>query len=307
MTLASIAVGLDTSHTSHAAFAWAAAAAASATARLQAIAVWTSPVVSTYHGTGPSTEDLIRRARSAISSAVTAAEPVVDVDSVVVHGSPGPSLTAEASGADLLVVGRSNRPFDTPAAFGEVLVGSTARYCVNHAAIPVAVIPQAAVWVERPHVVLGIDGSPTSLAALRWAATTLAPSATIHAVHAMVHPCGVDEVPLDYELLDPIVAESTAQLERLVNAHTCGTNRTIRSHVIIGSALDILIDPGFAFDMVVLGEHGETAATAGVIGSVADYTLRHASVPLIVVPASAALAGPADDAEVSKITTSTQP
>ena len=286
MALTTISVGLDGTSTSRDAFGWALGASDATGAHLRAIQVWTTPVVSTYRGTGPSTEDLIRQARSIISSTVAASNAGSHVDSVIVHGSPGPCLTAEASSADLLVVGRSNGDFETPAEFGEVLVGSTARYCVNHAAVPVAVIPTGSSWTEAPHVVVGIDGSATSLAALRWAVTSLPADATIHAVHAMIHPSDTGETPIDYELLDPIVTANETQLKNLVNNEVGGSDVSIRSHVIIGSALDILIDPGFSYDMVILGEHGETMAVEGVIGSVADHTLRNAPVPLIVVPSA---------------------
>ena len=286
MPFTSISVGLDGTSTSYDALAWAAGFAEIHGARLRAIQVWTAPVVTTYRGTGPSTEELIRKARAIINSAVAATNPGSCVDSVIVHGSPGPCLTAEAEEADLLVVGRSKGAFDTPTPFGEVLVGSTARYCVNHAAVPVAVIPAGSAWIDAPHAVIGIDGSSTSLAALRWAATSLPGDATIHAVHAMIHPDGAGEIPIDYELLDPIVSENETQLRQLVATELKGLDRPVRCHVIIGSALDILIDPGFHYDLVILGEHGETAAVPGVIGSVADHTLRNAPVPLIVVPSA---------------------
>lgn len=286
MAFTSISVGLDGSSTSRDALAWATGLAEVDGARLRAIQVWTAPVVTTYRGTGPSTEDLIRNARDIINSAVSATNASSSVDSVIVHGSPGPCLTAEATEADLLVVGRSARAFDTPTPFGEVLVGSTARYCVNHAAVPVAVIPAGSVWTDAPHVVVGIDGSATSLAALRWAAISLPADATIHAVHAMIHPDGTGATPIDYELLDPIIVANETQLRHVVTTELDGLDRPVRCHVIIGSALDILIDPGFHYDLVVLGEHGETAAVAGVIGSVADHTLRNAPGPLIVVPSA---------------------
>lgn len=286
MPLTKISVGLDGTSTSRDALAWAVGAAGVANAHLRAIQVWTAPVVNTYRGSGPSTEELISDARAIISSSVSATEASDVVDSVIVHGAPGPCLTAEAADADLLVIGRSNRAFDTPTTFGEVLVGSTARYCVNHAAVPVAVIPAGSSWVAAPHVVVGIDGSATSLAALRWAAESMPEDATIHAVHAMIHPGDAGEIPMDYELLDPIVAANEAQLQHLVAAETAGVDIAVRCHVIIGSAFDILIDPGFQYDLVILGEHGETAAVEGVLGSVADHTLRHAPVPLIVVPSA---------------------
>ena len=286
MALTNLSVGLDGTSISRDALAWAVGAAGVANAHLRAIQVWTAPVVNTYRGTGPSTEELIQHARAIISSSVSATETSDVVDSVIVHGAPGPCLTAEATDADLLVIGRSNRAFDTPTTFGEVLVGSTTRYCVNHAAVPVAVIPAGSRWMAAPHVVVGVDGSATSLAALRWAANSLPADATIHAVHAMVHPGDAGEIPMDYELLDPIIAANRTQLQQLVAAETDGCAMPVRCHVIIGSALDILIDLGFHYDLVILGEHGETAAVEGVLGSVADHTLRHAPVPLIVVPSA---------------------
>ena len=284
MAISTVSVGLDGSAASHDALAWAAGAAASVSARLRAINVWTTPVVNTYRGSGDSTQALIDNARSLIRSAIAETNVPMAVDSVILHGAPGPSLTAEARDDDLLVLGRSGRSLDPPSKFGEVFVGSAVRYCVDHVSVPVAVIPAGSTWTTAPRVVVGIDGSAPSYAALRWAAEALPPDAIIHVVHAMIHPSDHGETPIDYELLDPVVQAAQTELERQVNEALVGSTRQVRSHVIVGSALDILLDPGFDFDMIVLGEHGETAAPDAGIGSVADHTMRNAGVPLIVIP-----------------------
>jgi nucleotide-binding universal stress UspA family protein len=94
------------------------------------------------------------------------------VSPIAVPGSAGRALLDTATGADLLVVGARGRG----ALRG--LLGSVSHQCVHHAACPVVVVPggeavpSAASW-ER--VVVGVDGSDASAAALRWALEEAAP------------------------------------------------------------------------------------------------------------------------------------
>ena len=289
MALRTIAVGIDGSAPATTALAWAAGLAGSTEGSLQVLHVWQTPFICTHPWSAPSAEEATQHARSVIRSTISAAGVTGHVESIVLRGAFGPSLTAASANADLLVVGRTGEGLvEHKPEFGEVMAGSTARYCANHAASPVAAINEEARWVDAPQVVIGIDGSPASLEALRWATQELPADASIHAVHAVSMPDPELGTPIDAELLDPVVATHHIELRRLVNATVApsfvASGRSVHTHVVLGYAQDALTEPGFKCDLIVVGEHGETAAAAGVLGSVADHTLRYAAVPIIIVP-----------------------
>jgi nucleotide-binding universal stress UspA family protein len=289
MALQTIAVGIDGSAPATTALAWGAGLAGSTDASLQVLHVWQTPFICTHPWSAPSTEEATQHARSVVRSTISAAGVTGHVESVVLRGAFGPSLTAASATADLLVVGRTGQGLvEHKPEFGEVMAGSTARYCANHAASPVAAINEGALWVDAPEVVIGIDGSPASLEALRWATQELPANTSLHAVHAVSIPDLGLGAPIDSELLDPVVATHHNELRRLVDANVASSfaasGRSVRTHVVLGYAQDALTEPGFVCDLIVVGEHGETAAAAGVLGSVADHTLRYATVPIIIVP-----------------------
>ena len=152
-----------------------------------------------------------------------------------------------------------------------------------------AAIPDTARWIDSPLVVVGVDGSTASLAALRWASRRLPATATIHAIRAVEQSNNSEVVPIDYESLDPIVDAFHRELDRwvseAVDARFAESGRTVTTHIIYGYARDALLSPGFHPDMIVVGEHGDTSPEH-VLGSVSNHTLRNTSVPVVVIPAA---------------------
>ncbi len=87
----------------------------------------------------------------------------IDVTPMLVEGEPAPVLTQVATGADLLVVG--SRGY---AGFTGRVLGSVSQRCIESATCPVVVVPHDAKPRTRT-IVVGVDGSKPSCAALRWA------------------------------------------------------------------------------------------------------------------------------------------
>lgn len=292
MTIRDIAVGIDGSGTADDTLGWAIGLASAANATVHAVHAWAVPYGCTYPGLTPSSDALQRRASTIVQETVARVAPDEHIESVVVEGVAGHALITHAQAADLLAIGRTgaNLVIYSPH-FGLTAVGGTARYCANHATSVIAAVPPGSSWVDAPNVVVGVDGSPTSLAALRWATRELPQDATIHAVSAVRMPTAEFGVPVDAEMLDPIVELYRQELARQVRENTepafISADRAVQLHTIVGHAEDALIDPGFPCDLIVIGEHGQTAAASGVLGSIADHTMRSAPVPLIIVPLSA--------------------
>lgn len=117
---------------------------------------------------GGSREVLLRSARKELAAAAAVADqaaPGMVVEQQLVVGFPVPVLQAEATRAQLVVLGHRGL-----GGFTGLLVGSVAVALAAHAACPVIVVRGSGLDApsEGP-VVVGVDGSPTSEAAIAFA------------------------------------------------------------------------------------------------------------------------------------------
>jgi nucleotide-binding universal stress UspA family protein len=102
------------------------------------------------------------------------------VDSLVVDGDPNGLLDAAARDADLLVVGTRGA-----GGFAHLHLGSVAHHFAHHTQVPLAIVPTSAADHQVGRIVVGVDGSAGSAAAVAFCAT-LAPllGARLVAVYA---------------------------------------------------------------------------------------------------------------------------
>jgi nucleotide-binding universal stress UspA family protein len=134
-----IVVGVDGSPESLGAFRWALAEARLRGAELQAVYVWSIPIIPgrelgpTYI---PPVDDLRAEAKQVLD-AVVAAEPAegVLVTPVVVEGNPADMLVEAGREADLLVVGSRGH-----GGFAGLLLGSVSAQLAHHAACPLVIV-----------------------------------------------------------------------------------------------------------------------------------------------------------------------
>ena len=146
-------------------------------------------------------------------------------------------------------------------------------------------------------IVVGVDGSPGSLAALRFAlAEARLRDATLVAVHAWVFPLVEAPEPFLLELPGPQVdtlAQVTAAValqseERLVRAlqevapEADGVE--VERRVTEGNAAAVLIEASKDADLVVVGSRGLGGFSRLLLGSVSRQCVSHASCPVVVVP-----------------------
>lgn len=285
MTSTTIIVGIDGSPSAAAALAFATDFGRTTDASIVAIHCRQTPSGCTYPGAAWTPDEAAGEGHRLLDNALEASGATGEVRTEVRHGNPWTVLCAESQDCDLVVIGSTGVATDRGPRDQPVL-GSTAQWLVERAGAPAVVVPLGATWVGDPTVVVGVDGSATSIDALRWALTSLPDSATIRVVQSVAVPATAD-VPAGSELLDPLVDGYRTDLEALVAETTADSGsgrRTPSSHVVLGEAHDALLDPGFAVDVIVMGRHGTTAESAKAIGSVSDHTLRHATVPVVIVP-----------------------
>ncbi len=136
-------------------------------------------------------------------------------------------------------------------------------------------------------VVVGVDGSESSLRALRWAAAHATmmrvPLAVVTAWNFPEHaaPLGiVAQVPWQDELL----VQARAKLDEIVTA-TLGAERPelVEAEVIRGNAAAVLLEEAATTDLLVVGSKGRGAFSELLLGSVSERCVRHARCPVVVI------------------------
>jgi len=133
-------------------------------------------------------------------------------------------------------------------------------------------------------LVVGVDGSPDSLAALRWAAAAAGPAGTVVVVHGF---SAGDELVL--EALQSDSARRRRQIGELMAggwaAVAAATGSTVRSEVHDGEAEHVLLEVAgrTGADAVVVGAHGRRPAVPRSLGHRVAALVRHTDRPLVVV------------------------
>lgn len=282
MTESTIVVGIDGSPAADHALSWARAFASPRGATVRAVMTWEVPayMISTVP-LGPMTSpvEIVKdAARDTLDAAVKRAEGGPGpITTVLRHGPAVPTLLAEVAehDAELVVVGtRGLGPVR------RVLLGSVSARVARDATCPVAVVPLGAPVGATGPIVVGVDGSAGSVAALRWAARTT--DGTIHAVHVMEYPFGPEYAveglefhgheAFGHEVVDRTVAEAL------------GERPDVTTGVTSGDARDVLTQVATTLraSAIVVGVRGGSGLAG--LGSVATSVASHADVAVVVVP-----------------------
>jgi nucleotide-binding universal stress UspA family protein len=168
-----ILVGVDGSAGSETALRWACNEAALRPATVTALTAWSADgrPRRVYHlAVHADPSGFTDAARTLLDTTIVRVHddyPDAAVTPVVRRAEPVAALLEMAAQADMVVVGARG-----DSAMRRLLVGSTSQGVVHHCTVPVIVareVRRPGVPETRP-VVVGVDGSTTSFAALRWAA-----------------------------------------------------------------------------------------------------------------------------------------
>ena len=129
---------------------------------------------------------------------------------------------------------------------------------------------------------VGVDGSPASRAALRWAIHHAREGDSITLVYVWEPSAAMVDVGL-CEPDDDAAARGLAHRE-LVRAELLLTDSgvTLRTEVIRGDPRHCLVD--LDTDLLVVGGGGHGAVAGRLLGSVSSYVTRHSRGPVVVVP-----------------------
>ncbi|MEW2133786.1 universal stress protein [Streptomyces sp. NPDC005435] len=140
--------------------------------------------------------------------------------------------------------------------------------------------------VSRPRVVVGVDGSPSSYAALRWA---------VHyagLLGGVVETVTVWELPGLYGWSAPAVdmdvdAEEARDRMRGELTEVLGGDAfdTVQMHLVHGNAPDVLLRASEGAAALVVGSRGRGGFARALLGSVSQHLSHHATCPVVIVRA----------------------
>ena len=143
-------------------------------------------------------------------------------------------------------------------------------------------------------IVVGVDGSDTSRAALLWAADEARlRTARLVAVHAWsfipaqpIGDPGMLAIPTG-DLTGQLSAESEAARAVLADAVAevleGAPGIEVEQRLVEGDPGDALVAESKTAELVVVGSHGRSGLKAALLGSVSRHVVSHAACPVVVV------------------------
>jgi nucleotide-binding universal stress UspA family protein len=292
MTTDAILVGVDGSTGSEGALRWAVREARLRPGRVTALFGWRTAgnrhgafrgAVHTGHATRADRTDPAQAAAAALDRAVTDVVGPGGQDAVnqmVVEADPVEALLRHAGTAEMIVVGAGHGPAH------RMLVGPVSQGVMDHARVPIVVVRGAVAPVgeqdSRP-VVVGIDGSPSSLATLTWAVTEAhARGVQLRVVHAW-DGGGVIPPDLVASLQQSLISQAQRALDAAVGD---GARATANVDAVITRdppVLALLRDAGDA-QLLVVGGRRRAGLADLALGSVSHQCVLRATCPVAVVP-----------------------
>ena len=284
-----IVVGVDGSSPAAHALHAAARMAGLLGARIEAVFAYTLPPAYT-----PllvvSSDDMHATAREALREAVNDAFPdgaPTGTTLVAVPSNPAHAIMSRAHDAALVVVGSRGHGGIT-----NLLLGSVAAKVVEHAPCPVLVVRPDTHLDLTPsrRVVVGVDGSPGSIAALRWAADLAGRTGSGLDAVMTFEPPVVYGYPV--RLSPPNGLTEKDYLERLegIIADVFGAARPpgLRLFAEQGYADERLVEHARAAELLVVGSRGLGGFAGLLLGSTSARCVQHSPCPVVVVHSAAA-------------------
>ncbi|WP_231861142.1 MULTISPECIES: universal stress protein [Frankia] len=305
-------MGVDGSRDADAALRWAAGEAWLRGDRLEAILAWTADdcpreVLDRAYAPGPHTVEgtALALLRECVQRTRDPRRPV-PVTERAVYADPVEALLSAGAGADMIVVG-----YRGTSRLRRYLVGSVAAACLHQATRPVVVVRadgRAAEDDDDRPVLVGVDGSAASLAALRWAAGQAAlHAAPLRVVHAWQptpllppgHRAARDRAALEqaaHAVLDDCVTSglpdrglpARAMPARALAARAPADEGpaavTLDTRLALGGPAQSLLAEAVDARLLVLGSRGHGGFAGLLLGSVAHQCVHHARCPVAVIP-----------------------
>ncbi len=154
----------------------------------------------------------------------------------------------------------------------------------------------AEITKSAPRIVVGVDGSPSSRAALRWAVrqATLT-GGTVDAVLAWEIPMVTQSygwAPISVAEAEDFEADASKTIAALISEEVEPAHmHLVTTHIVNGHAAQVLLNAASGADLLVIGSRGHGAFAEALLGSVGQYCVHHAHCPVLIMrgePAQAA-------------------
>lgn len=277
-----ITVGIDGSSHADAALDWAMIDAARKGAALEVVRAWSYATAIAPEGfmvpavigdpEADAKEALEHSVEDALARTNVRPKPV---RTMTAKGDPAQVLTDAARDSDRLVVG-----FRGHGAMGRVLLGSVSTRCVEMASVPVTVVPSHATGLGP--IVVGLDGSASSFAALRFAVEEArCTNAALRLVHAFDPPShfelGVSDLEVYAgELLERMVASVVSEADQ--------ASMTIDFVATTGHPGNVLEEEALSASQLIVGFSGD-GVLHRFLGSVSRRCVHRAICPTTVIKA----------------------
>jgi nucleotide-binding universal stress UspA family protein len=131
-------------------------------------------------------------------------------------------------------------------------------------------------------VVVGVDGSPESIAALRWAAGYVrATGARLRAVMSWHYPQAGPVHGAPASVTEEVRQHMTETLANAAAEAAAGVD--VDQQTGYGHPAQVLIDQSAEADLLVVGHRGHGAFTGMLVGSVSIHCVTNAHCPVVVV------------------------
>lgn len=242
---------------------------------------WTYTPAALGGGIAPSSEEMMQATRDGVGSYLAELEPGLDERLIVRWGSASSILAEEAESAELLVIGTRGH-----GAVASRLLGSVSLWCAHHSPVPVAVVPDGAlVSTDAERIAVGMDGSPNSEDAFRWAVTRHPHSAIT------VYGAWQSALVFGYEpsVIDPAkVARASTRLVEDSIARVCEQEHVASDEIKVVMSNE---SPGYALhdaadesDLLIIGGRSRTGVEYALLGSTTTGLVIKPHCATIVVP-----------------------
>jgi nucleotide-binding universal stress UspA family protein len=284
-----VVVGVDGSDSASQAVRWGAAEAARRQVPLRLVIGfgWPADVPEGHPQHGAAYRELLLgQARAHLSAAVMVAEhsqPAIEVEQQLIVGSPIAVLREEARRAQLVVIGDRGM-----SRVEGLLVGSVAVALAAHATCPVVIVR----WAERESaetdqlpVVLGVDGSATSDAAIAFAfEAAAARKVSVVAVHTwsgMVFDPAAASMGIDWVAIENAERELLAR--QLAGWSEKYPDTFVEQLVTPDRPAHSLLEQAARAQLVVVGSRGRGEFVGLVLGSVGNAMVHRSPCPVAIV------------------------
>jgi len=275
-------VGHDGSDGADRAIAWTLTQAIGRPTTVEVLHVCHPATPVTASSPSSTTADRVPAQIRADLDAVVARFHAVDVesDARIVGGGPAQMLLEAGEDAALLVVGSRGR-----GGFRRLLLGSVSHQCAAYSQTPIVVVPATA-SADTPirHIVVGVDGSEPSIAAMTWALSFAPRDATFEVVGAWSES-RMGSIAMMQDLSDDrgYTRQTFHDLLDAIDPELIG-ERSVQRRFVREQPTTALLAAATGADLLVVGQRGRSGLSAAILGSVATHVLHHSPTPVAVIP-----------------------